>query len=89
MSSLPIAYLAEGWARLTGGTPRTTVDGVRLSRKRMYFSSARAESELGYRSRGGRAAIRDAADWFRTNGYLALGGRDECHQRQLKTDPWI
>jgi dihydroflavonol-4-reductase len=67
---LPIAYLAEGWARLTGGTPRTTVDGVRLSRKRMYFSSARAESELGYRSRGGRTAIRDAAGWFETNGYL-------------------
>ena len=54
---LPIAYLAEAWARLTGGTPRTTVDGVRLSRKRMFFSSARAEQELGYRSRGGRAAL--------------------------------
>ena len=67
---LPIAYLAEAWARITGGTPRTTVDGVRLSRKRMYFSSARAQSELGYRSRGGRAAIRDAAGWFKTNGYL-------------------
>jgi dihydroflavonol-4-reductase len=67
---LPIAYLAEAWARITGSTPRTTVDGVRLSRKRMYFSSARAESELGYRSRGGRAAIRDAASWFSTNGYL-------------------
>jgi dihydroflavonol-4-reductase len=67
---LPIAYLAEAWARLTGGTPRTTVDGVRLSRKRMFFSSARAEQELGYRSRGGRAALRDAAAWFKTEGYV-------------------
>jgi dihydroflavonol-4-reductase len=67
---LPIAYLAEAWARLTGGTPRTTVDGVQLSRKRMFFSSARAEEELGYRSRGGRAALRDAAAWFKTQGYV-------------------
>jgi len=67
---IPIAYLAEAWARLTGGTPRTTVDGVRLSRKRMFFTSARAEQELGYRSRGGRAALRDAAAWFTTHGYV-------------------
>ena len=67
---LPIAYVAEAWARVTGGTPRVTVDGVRLSRKRMFYSSARAEIELGYRSRGGRAALRDAAAWFTTHGYV-------------------
>jgi dihydroflavonol-4-reductase len=67
--ALPLAYLAEAWARISGLAPRTTVDGVRIARTRMFFSSARAEVELGYRSRGGRAALRDAAAWFTTHGY--------------------
>jgi dihydroflavonol-4-reductase len=67
---LPIAYLAEAWARVRGTTPLTTVDGVRLSRKRMYFSSARAERELGYRARGATEALRDAAAWFERHGYV-------------------
>jgi dihydroflavonol-4-reductase len=69
--ALPVAYLAEGWARLRGGTPLATVDGVRLSRKRMYFSSARAERELGYRARGATEALGDAAAWFRAQGYVS------------------
>jgi dihydroflavonol-4-reductase len=67
---LPAAFLAEGWARLTGGTPRMTVDEVRLARKRMFFTSAVAERELGYRARDVAEAFRDAADWFRAHGYL-------------------
>ena len=69
---MPLAYLAEGWSRVTGRPPRTTVDGVRLSRKRMFFSSARAEHELGYRARDARDALRDAAIWFDTHGYVRL-----------------
>jgi len=68
---LPIAYVAEGWARLTNGSePRVTVDGVKLARKYMYFSSIRAERELGYRARSVEAALKDAIDWFRQNGYM-------------------
>jgi dihydroflavonol-4-reductase len=67
---LPVAYVAEAWAYITGRTPRTTVDGVRMSRKHMYFSSARARRELGYAARDTRDALRDAADWFRTHGYV-------------------
>ena len=37
---LPIAYLAEGYARLTGTSGRITLEGVRMSRKLMYSSSA-------------------------------------------------
>lgn len=64
---LPIAYLAEGWAHVSGREPLTTVDGVRLSAKRMYFSSARAARELGYggATREPRRALEDAAEWFR------------------------
>lgn len=67
---LPIAYLAEAWARLRGGEPFVTVDGVRMARKPMFFTSAKAERELGYRARPAEAAIRDAFEWFATHGYL-------------------
>jgi dihydroflavonol-4-reductase len=68
---LPIAVGAEMMARITGREPFTTLDGVRMSRKKMYFSSARAVRELGYASRPAREAIADAIAWFDTNGYLA------------------
>jgi dihydroflavonol-4-reductase len=68
---LALAGLAEGWARLFGGTPFATVDELRMARKRMYFSSAKAAAELGYRPRPARQAIADAVAWFRDAGYLA------------------
>ena len=67
---LPIAYVAEGIARLSGKPTRVTVDSVRMARKRMYFSSEKAERELGYRSRPARLAFEDALEWFREEGYL-------------------
>jgi dihydroflavonol-4-reductase len=68
---LPIAYVAQAYSRLTGRPTRVTVEGVRMSRKRMYFSSAKAIRELGYRSRAADDAFADAIRWFRENGYLA------------------
>jgi len=67
---LPVAWLAEAAARLTGREPMATVDGVRMARKRMYFSSRRAEDELGYRARPAAQALGDAVAWFRDNAYL-------------------
>ncbi len=68
---LPIAYGAEAWARLTGGAePFVTVDGLRMSKKWMFFSSAKAETELGYRFGPAEAALADAVAWFREAGYL-------------------
>jgi len=67
---MPVAYLAEAWARLTGGgEPFVTADGVRMARKRMYFSSAKAERELGYTKRPAEEALRDSIEWFRAQGY--------------------
>jgi dihydroflavonol-4-reductase len=68
---LPIAYLAEGYATLTGRSGRITLEGVRMSRKLMFFSSAKAARELGYRSRPPADAFADAIRWFRENGLLA------------------
>ena len=68
---VPIAYVAEGVARVRGGSePMITVDGVRMSRKLMYFSSAKAERELGYAARPALEALRDELDWFYKNGYV-------------------
>jgi dihydroflavonol-4-reductase len=67
---LPIAYAAEAWARVSGKEPFVTVDGVRLARKRMFFSHARATAELGYAARPADEALTDAIAWFRDHGML-------------------
>jgi dihydroflavonol-4-reductase len=68
---LPMAYVAEGIAKLTGRSGRLTLEGVRMSRKIMFFSSAKAVQELGYSWRPPQGAFADAIDWFRANGRLA------------------
>ena len=68
---LPVAYLAEAWARfIDGGEPLITVDGVRLAKKHMFFSSKRAERQLGFHPRPVEEALRDAVDWFQEHEYL-------------------
>ena len=67
---LPIAYAAEGFARISGRSGRITLEGVRMSRKRMFFSSAKAARELGYTARPPVHAFEDAIRWFRDNGLL-------------------
>jgi dihydroflavonol-4-reductase len=68
---LPVAYLAEAFARLSGRSGRVTLEGVRMSRKRMFFSSGKAVSELGYRWRPPLEAFEDAVRWFRERGLLS------------------
>ena len=65
---LPAAYAAEVWARLTRTNPIATVEEVRMSKKRMFFSSAKAERELGYVPRPARQALEDAVQWFGQHG---------------------
>ena len=49
--------------------PRATIDSVRLARKKMFVSSAKAERELGWKTIPVDGALRRAVDWFRANGY--------------------
>ena len=68
---LPMAFVAEAVARVAGGRePLITADGVRMARKPMYFTSAKAERELGYRSRPAVEGLRDAIAWYRSHGCL-------------------
>jgi dihydroflavonol-4-reductase len=66
----PLAYAAEAVARFTGKEPFLTADALRMSRYRMYFSSAKAKRELGYQARPYAKGLEDALAWFGGNGYL-------------------
>ena len=68
---LPIAHMAEWWCRRRGGEPFLTRDALQMARKYMYFSSARAEHELGYTRLPVQQAFHDAVDWMRHEGWLA------------------
>ena len=66
---IPVAWIMERLADFTGIEPRATVDSVRMARKMMFFSSNRAEQELGYHYRPARVALQDAINWFIDNNY--------------------
>ncbi len=66
----PVAVLAEGWGYLTGREPMATIDGLRMAKWKMWFSSAKAERELGYTHRPADRALADAVRWFGEEGYL-------------------
>ena len=66
---LPVAYISEFIARITGKEPRATVDGVNMARKNMYFSSDKAVGQIGYKYRPAENAIEDAVAWFVNNEY--------------------
>jgi dihydroflavonol-4-reductase len=66
----PLAAASEAIAWATGREPLLTLDGLRMSKRRMFFTSAKAQRELGYRARPHIEGLRDAIDWFRKAGYL-------------------
>jgi len=66
----PLAWGAEAMARLTGREPFVTADALRMAGHHMYFSSAKAERELGYVARPYRQALADALAWFGAAGML-------------------
>ena len=56
--------------RLMGREPRATIDAVRMGRKMMFVSSAKAERELEWRTVPVDGALRRSVEWFRANGYV-------------------
>ncbi len=61
---LPIAWCMERMASITTVPPRVTVSGVKLAKKKMFFSHAKASQQLGYTPRPVEHALRDAVTWF-------------------------
>jgi dihydroflavonol-4-reductase len=66
----PLALGAELWARVSGAEPMLTIDGLKMASHWMYFSSAKSERVLGYRSRPWQQAVADAIAWFSAEGML-------------------
>jgi len=63
----------EEWVtgRILGREPRATLEEVRMGRKKMFASSARAEEELGFRAVPVLPAMRAAIAWYRAHGYAS------------------
>jgi dihydroflavonol-4-reductase len=70
-----VAYAAgvatTAWASITGHEPRAPLDAVRMARKKMWVSTAKAERELGFQPGPAEQALGKAARWFVENGYVA------------------
>jgi len=66
----PMAWVNEQIARVTGKEPFLTLDALRMSKHSMFYSSAKAERELGYRARPYADALADAIAWFRGAGMI-------------------
>jgi len=66
----PLAYINEALARITGKDPFLTVDGLKMAKHHMFFTSARAEAEIGYRAQPWGEAVADAIAWFKDAGMI-------------------
>jgi dihydroflavonol-4-reductase len=68
-----LAYAAgvitTAWANITGREPMAPLEGVRMARKKMFVTHAKAARDLGFSPAPAEAALRRAVDWFRANGY--------------------
>jgi len=69
---LPIAKMIEIRAGFSGVAPLITVDGIRLAKKHMFFSSSKAIEKLGYQARPAKQAFVDAVAWFVKNNYCKI-----------------
>jgi dihydroflavonol-4-reductase len=64
-----VAYCAgacsTAWAGITGTPPRVPLDAVRMARKKMWVTHAKAARELGFSPGPADGALRHAVEWFR------------------------
>jgi len=61
--------VTTAWATVTGKPPRAPLDAVRMARKKMFVSHAKAARELGFEPGPAGDALARAVEWFRANGY--------------------
>ena len=68
-----VAYIAglasTAWASVTGSEPRAPLDGVKMARKKMWVTHAKAARELNYQPGPADQGLSKAVDWFRASGY--------------------
>lgn len=66
---LRVARLAEFWSKITGRAPITTYKNTVFAIQHCYVDPGKAITELGLPQTPIETAVRDAAQWFRDNGY--------------------
>ena len=71
--ALVAGYFDRGVSRLLGRTPQIPVEGVRMSRHRMFVDCSKAGRELGFRPGPIDAALERAIRWYEENGYVRDG----------------
>jgi len=70
--AMAFAFFDEAFTgKLRGKEPRATVEAVRMGKKMMFASSAKAERELGFQVLPIYHALRGAIDWFVAHGYAS------------------
>lgn len=67
--ALAAGYANEWYSRLAGCEPQIPIEGVRMSRHRMFVATGKAERELGYRTGPVEAALERAVRWYEEHGY--------------------
>jgi dihydroflavonol-4-reductase len=79
--ALAAGYAAEFYSRLAGREPQIPVEGVKMSRHKMFVESDKAARELGYKPGKVEAALERAVRWYEEHGYLAnrAGGKRVAH----------
>jgi dihydroflavonol-4-reductase len=79
--ALAAGYVDELYSRLAGREPQIPVEGVKMSRHKMFVESDKAARELGYAPGKIEAALERAVRWYEDNGYLAgcAGGKRVAH----------
>jgi dihydroflavonol-4-reductase len=73
--ALAAGYADEFFSRLVGREPQIPVEGVKMSRHRMFIASDKAERELGYRAGSVELALERAVRWYEACGYVGGAGR--------------
>jgi dihydroflavonol-4-reductase len=71
--ALAAGYADQLFSRLAGREPQIPVEGVKMSRHRMFVESDKAAREFGYKSTSVEAALERAVRWYEEHGYLATG----------------
>jgi len=74
-----VAYIygvfSTAWAGISGKEPLAPLDGVRMSKKKMWVSHEKAARELGFSPGPAEIALKRAVEWFQSNGYVAADRR--------------
>jgi dihydroflavonol-4-reductase len=68
--AMAFAFFDETFTgKMLGKEPRATVEAVRMGKKMMFATSAKAERALGFKVLPIYNALRSAIEWFVVNGY--------------------